>query len=202
MARILFKMGLTFGVCLNSACATKVFTFKTSGPAKIEVLNSSKLDEPGKPLGQTPLTVNVEQIRGKVVRISQPGKFPAFWVVSEAAGDTTEATIKLADDPSSSSGESAAAAGANRADGKASINRVLRLLLRSYQALSGKRFKAARELADQAAIIDPEIAAPHVIKGLSLFQEGKTAEAKTALEKARALDPEDKDIGELLKVIH
>lgn len=199
MARTLLRFALAFALCANAACATKVFVFKTSGPAKVDLLASGKLDDPGQPLGETPLTIEVERLQGKILRISQAGKLPAYWVVSEAAGDTTEATIKLADNPSSPS--TAASGGGERFDSKASTNRVLRLLLKSYQALSGKRFKAARELAEQAASIDPELAAPQVIMGLSLFKEGKSAEAKNALAKARALDPEDKDIDELMKVI-
>jgi tetratricopeptide (TPR) repeat protein len=200
MPRCLLRIALVLVVCTNAACATtKVFVFKTNGPAKVDLVATGKLDDPGQPLGQTPLTIDVEKLKGKVLRISQTGKLPAYWAVSEAAGDKTEATIKLAEDPSAA-GATAGASG-TRLDAKASTNRVLRLLLKSYQALSGKRFEAARELAGQAAAIDPELAAPQVILGLSLFKEGKAAEAKIALAKARALDPGDKDIDELMKII-
>ncbi len=151
------------------------------------VLSPSKLDEGGTLLGEAPVTVELDQIVGKVVRIEQPGKQSVYWIVTDAAGDQTEVSVSMFDDPGSSGG---------------SNNRVARLLMKSYQALSGKLYGPARELADQAATIDPELAAPHVIKGLSFYQEGNSAEARSAFMKAQALDPEDKDIDALLKMIH
>ena len=77
----------------------------------------------------------------------------------------------------------------------------MRLLLKSYQALSARNLGLAQELASRASTIDPEIAAPLVIKGIALMQAGDNTAAKAALSNARALDPEDKDIETLLKAL-
>lgn len=195
-------LGIVWAILLfpNLACATKVVNFRTTGPAKVSLLDSGKLDAPTDPIGDTPLTVEVDKIRGKVVKITQPGALPIYWVMADVAGDTTDANLAFIPDPSTAATASNST-GDNHVDAKATTNRVVRLLLKAYQALAGKRFDTARELAAQAAIISPEVAGPHVIEGLALFQEGKSAEAKTALLKAQALDPEDKGIDELLEVV-
>jgi tetratricopeptide (TPR) repeat protein len=196
MMRTLLKVVIGIMIFLNISCATKVVTFKTEGPAKVALLTSGKLNIAEDPLGETPITVDLDRLTGKVVKISQPGKSTVFWVVSEAAGEVTEANISLVDVVGGQ-----AASGGAQGETNSTKNSVLRLILKSYQALSGKRFDTARELADQAAAINPEIAAPHLLKGLAFFQEGKLDEARVALTKAQALDPEDKEIADLLTVV-
>lgn len=181
------------------ACATKVVNFKTNGPAKVSILESGKLDAPTNPIGETPLTIEVDKLRGKVVKITQPGAAPIYWTMADVAGDSIDANLSFIPDPTAA--PTSNGAGEGRVDTRATTNRIVRLLLRSYQALAGKRFDAARELAGQAAAINPEVSGPHVIEGLALFQLGRSDEAKTSLLKAKALDPEDKDIDELLEVV-
>ena len=193
---------ITFLFCIVcilsiSGCRTKTFTFKAGKGAKVSLVSPNKLDDDGTVLGETPISVELKKLVGKVIKISQNGKLPVYWFVTDTAGDNTEANIKLLDDPTAIGEKS----NDSKLDPKVAANRLLRLLMRSYQALSGKRFKDARELADQAGKIDPEIAAPLLIKGLAYYQEGNIAEAKAALAKAQALDPEDKDIGTLLKTV-
>jgi len=156
-------------------------------------VSASKLDEQGTELGETPLTLELDQIQGKVIKITENGKQPFFWMVAEAAGDSTEASIKMTNDGS------ARGVSESKGDSKASFNRVLRIIMKAYQALSNKRFKIARELADQASAIDPEIAAPHIIRGIAFFGEGNMSDAKAALSRAQALDPEDKDVDAILQ---
>ena len=192
-------VGVAFLVFPNLACVTRVVNFRTTGPGQVSVLESGKLDAPADPLGNTPLTVEVDKLAGKVVKITQPGAAPVYWVVSDLVAERTDANIAfVADGSASNNSDQDGAAGINS---KATANRVVRLLLKSYQSLASKRFNEAKELAKQAAAIDPQVAGPHVIEGLVYFQEGKTPEARTALLKAKVLDPEDKDIDELLEVI-
>lgn len=195
-------LGIVLSVLLfpNLACATKVVNFKTTGPGKVSLLDSGKLDAPTDPIGDTPITVEAEKLRGKVVKIAQPGSPPVYWIMSDASADTIDASFAPILDPSA-----AGAAGNSLPDGRVDVktttNRIVRLLLRSYQALAEGKYDVARELAAQAATISPEVAGPHVIDGLSLYKNGKFAEAKTALLKAKSLDPEDKDIDKLLEVV-
>lgn len=196
---------LAFAVLTTAGCATKTITFRSTSPAsgggkaKVVALSPGKLDEGGTLLGETPLTVEIEKLTGKVVRMEQPGKQSVYWIITDAAGDKVEANVTMLDDPAALASASATATG-ERPDPKATENRIGRLLLKSYQALSSKQFGPARELADQAATIKPELAAPHVIKGLSFYQEGNAGEARASFMKAQALDPEDKDLETLLKV--
>ena len=189
---------LVFWSFTTMSCVTKTFTFKSGSNSKVSLVSATKLDEDGTLLGETPVTVPLDKLTGKIVKISQKGKQPIYWVVTDAAGDKTEANIKLLDDLATAGGLGGSD---SRTDPKLKLNRVMRLLMRSYQALSGKRFKDARELAEQAGTIDPEIAAPQVIRGLAFYQEGNKSEARAALAKAQALDPEDKEIENLLKMV-
>jgi hypothetical protein len=199
MLRRALAFGSIFAIFSVAGCATKVITFKTGGRSKVSTVSPNNLGEDGTLLGETPLSIGVDKLQGKIVKITQPGKQPVYWIMSATSGDITEANINLLDDPSTTLGNAQDAAG--KVDAKASTNRILRLLMKAYQALSGRRFKAARELADQAAVIDPELAAPHIVRGLSFYQEGDAANATTALTKAQALDPEDKEIESLLKIV-
>ena len=122
----------------------------------------------------------LDKLQGKVVKITQAGKEPAYWFAAETAGAKTNATIKLHD-------AATAHAGDDHADAKVSANNlVFRLLMRAYKALSGRKFQAARELAGQAGTLDPRLAAPQLIKGLAFYQEGNVPEARAALAKAQA----------------
>ena len=188
------------------ACASATLTFETEGPAEVSLVTFDHLDGAGKSLGRTPLTVEVDKVSGKAIKITQPGKLPVYWVVADVAGKTNVARVKLLETPQSQNTEAEAKKEPEEAknplaDIKATTNRVMRLLLRAYQALSGRRYQLASELADKASTIDPEIAAPHVIKGIALMQQGDQEGAKASLTKAKALDPEDLDIDELLKVV-
>ena len=180
-------------------CATKTLTIKAAGAAKVNLVQPSRPDEDGLSLGETPVTLDLDRAEGRIIRVSQKGKLPVYWLVSDAVGDVTTAEIKLFDAPAAEKIDEKG--NAERGESRATHNRIMRLILRSYQALTGNRLGEAKQLADQAAAIDPQLAAPHVIKGLALYQEGKAEEARTELTKAQALDPEDKDIDTLINKV-
>ncbi len=183
----------------NWGCATKTLKIKTSGTAAVSLIQPSKPDDDGVSLGDTPVTLTLDRAVGRVIKVSQKGKVPVYWLVSDAVGDVTTAELKLVDEPVVEKGQDKN--NAERVDPRTTNNRIMRLILRSYQALTGNRLSEAKQLADQAAAIDPQIAAPHVIKGLAFYQEGKVEDARTELTKAQALDPEDKDIDTLIKKV-
>jgi hypothetical protein len=190
------------------SCATKTVTFAVVGTGKVTTVSPDNLDKEGQYLGETPLTIETDKIQGKIVKISQKGKIPAYWIMPDVSGQNLRATLALADEPKapaesllSEKSDKKSDSTQKTADSKATINRLMRLLLKSYQALAARNLGLAQELASRASTIDPEIAAPLVIKGIALMQSGDNAAAKAALSNARALDPEDKDIETLLKAL-
>ncbi len=133
-----------------------------------------------------PYTALSGKLSGKAIRITAVGKSPQYWFPPDDSSRRIE--VKVKNLPPCSNGEG------NR-------NRPMRLLLKAYQALTSKDYNLARELCLKAAQIDPTLAGPLIIQGLTYFQEGKRTEARVAFNKARALDPEDQEIVELLRMV-
>jgi tetratricopeptide (TPR) repeat protein len=195
MARKLVFQMLALGTV--SSCVTKTLSIKSPNKSRVSLVSPNNLEDEGTALGETPVTIEVKDLNEKFIKISQNGKQSVFLFVTDGAAENTEMTINLSESLAASDSNF----GNHTPETKTTLNRLLRLLMRSYQALSGQRFKEAIDLAHQAAQIDPEIAAPWVIKGLALYQEGKLPEARTALTKAQALDPEDRGLETLLKQV-
>ena len=199
---------LVFGLFFLLSCATKTVTFAVRGNGKVSLVSPDNLDKVGQFLGDTPLTVEVSKLQGKIVKISQNGKIPAYWIIPDISGQNLKATLALQDEPKSPPPQAVAEKtdgkaelASKQSDPKATINRLMRLILKSYKALASRNFSLAKDLADRASSIDPELAAPLVIKGIALMQSGDSTGAKAALSNAQALDPEDRDIETLLKAI-
>ncbi len=201
--RIFSGLVATLSMCLVLACTTPSVTFNTTGKAKVSAVGYNDLDEVGVLLGETPVTVALDKLVGKAIRVTQDGKQPLYWIVTDIAGDDVQLKMKLLDAPvkaelakGGQSGDSA-----KTADSKAATNRVVRLMLKAYQALSGRHFDLAGQLAAQAMAIDPELAGPQVIAGIAAMQLGDKVRARGALAKASALDPGDADISTLLRAV-
>lgn len=186
-----------FALGVGSCATTKTITVSASDKATVTAVPLASPDDKGDLLGETPVTVNLNQLDGKVVRLNAPGKLPLYWVVTDVAGDSTEAKFNLQENPlyRDKAGKSDAPI-----DRKTAMNRILRLLMQSYKALSAKDYALSKDLAKKAIDIDPELAAPLIIRGMALLKEGKVDEARAALSQAKALDPEDANIDQLLKV--
>lgn len=182
---------------LSPSCAHKSISFKTEkDKATVKAVPFDKLGTEGQVLGETPLTVSLDKVQGQVLRMEQPGRAPLHWVILNAAGDTNEVALDF--------GQVQREGGECRDTGetgvpKAQANRVMRMLLRAYQALSDKQSKIALELADQAITFEPTLAGPYIVKGLAQLQQGDKSAAKGSFTRARALDPEDRDLDTLLK---
>jgi hypothetical protein len=199
---------LVFGIFVLLSCANKTVTFAVRGNGKVSIVSPDNLDKVGQFLGDTPLTVEVSKLQGKIVKISQNGKIPAYWIMPDISGQNLKATLALQDEPKSPPPQALAEKpdgkpdlASKQSDPKATINRLMRLILKSYKALASRNLSLAKDLADRASSIDPELAAPLVIKGIALMQSGDSTGARAALSNAQALDPEDRDIETLLKAI-
>ena len=190
--------------CLFTSCATKLVTFKSDIPAKVSVSSFEAKGAQDEPLGDTPYSTELSKIDGRVVKLSADGKAPAYWFVYQATADNTEIVTKLPELGTWNNGDSSGSAVGQLSNKQASqsSNRILRLTLRSYQALASREFQVARELAEQVSTLNSTLAAPHVIRGLSFMQEGQMKEARAALQRAKTLDPDDADIDSIMKRLH
>jgi len=123
---------------------------------------------------------------GKAVRISAVGKASQYWFPPDDSARRIDVKIRQL-----------TACQTNERNS----NRPVRLIMKAYQALSAKDLRMAKDLAAKAAELDPALAAPFIITGLSFYQEGRRDLARGAFNKARALDPEDVEISELLRLV-
>ncbi len=66
--------------------------------------------------------------------------------------------------------------------------------------MSRGAFKEAKALADKAGELAPEAAVPLALTGVALAKLGDSSGAKAAILKARALDPSDTQVSQLLRL--
>lgn len=204
-------------IMATAGCATKKISLATTEKATVSLVNPMRLDEVGEVLGEAPVTIATNQVGGRIIRVSAPGKVTQYIMISDLLGVETKATLNLQDlpkekepaqqpqpqqqpqqpqpnpEPKKEPSESGKA-------GPKNLNLTHRLLLRAYQALSRQDYAMAQDLANKLAAVSPELAAPLIVKGLALMQEGRKDEARSVLTAAKALDPEDKDIDQLIEI--
>lgn len=188
--------GILLFFLLFTSCATQEVTFKSQDKALVSVHSIGDRKADAKSLGETPQTIKGEELYGKIVQISAPGRKTQQIIFANPQSPTTEFSVDLEEDSSGNSQQCEAS------DSKDKINRMMRLVVNSYKAISGKRFQAANELADQAVLIDPEISMPLVVKGMALHMMGRRDEARTSLEKALSLDPQNTEIAALMSALN
>lgn len=183
-ARWIHRLG-PLAIALSAmACQTQTVRFTSDVEAQVSLVDATDAGGRGERLGKTPLSVKVAKTRGKLVRIDAPGAAPQYWVFNETLGERLEARVSF-----------------GKAGPSANANESHRLLLQAYQAITTRDYSLARDLATRIAEISPEVAAPHILRGLIEMQEGNEGKAISYLKRAKALDPNDRDIDTLLERI-
>jgi hypothetical protein len=175
-----------------AACTQPEVEFNADEPVQVELRPLASPYEAGEVVGPTPQKVPLAKLEGKVVRLSGAGKESQYWLFSHGASSAT-VKVKL----------NAAAAAEDKSDKSAKsvdINVTSRLLMKACGALHATDYKLARELSTKVSEVAPTLAAPYVVVGLSYLQEGSKADAKAAFSKAKALDPSDQELEQLLKL--
>jgi tetratricopeptide (TPR) repeat protein len=222
-------LALCLRVC--TACASdQTVSFQTEGRGHVSVVDWDNLQGEGQALGDTPLTVKLDDLNGKVVRIGQDKKLPEYWVVScDGRREHLNAKLRLVDAPQQNDCSAQIAAAKQEwkdslpkdkdkdkdkdEDKKkenaaptvpsvplAALNKSHRLLLKAYEALMSNDLALARDLADKLANEVPDLASPFIIIGLSYLQAGDRQNARIAFSKASNLDPEDPSTRELMQL--
>lgn len=187
-ARSVFVLaGLAIGAC--SSAPPKV-TFTSEEPGTAKLLTLANLQAPGQELGNLPVSVPRDKLTGRAVQLAAKGRSPQYWIVNADPDSRLQFKVKFLPPLPTSDG------------GGANHNRPFRVLMKAYQSLSSNDWKMAREYAAKLVELDPALAAPYIIVGIAALEQGKADEARTALNKARVLDPEDSEIAELLKRVN
>lgn len=173
-------------------CASGSITLVSNEKAKVSVLEFEDSAGDGELIGETPLSVDVAKLENKLVKVWGDEFLPQYWIYSPIEDQKTEISLNLTrvetpEEPSPS-------------EVIQNLNRYFRMLIRSYKALSSKEWQLSRDLSKQLIREVPEVAAPHVITGLSFLSEGNLSQAKSSFLKAKNLDPSDKDIEELIEL--
>ncbi len=173
-------------ICVASCADKQTISFSSDEPlSKLAIVNLDSIESEAETLTNG-AKIRVSKLSGKAVKISSTGKSSFFWLLPKTKNGNTQIRIKKL--PSCETHEE------NR-------NRPIRFLLKAYQALYSNDFNTAIKMSETASSFDPLLAAPHIISGLSYLKQKKIPEAKTAFLKAQALDPEDKEIEVLLKMV-
>ncbi len=178
---------------LLSACSSSGLTISSS-PEGAEVTNLQ-----GELLGKTPITLSSDQT-AKIsdsgllnFKVAAPGYLPRL--VHADGGVAREISVAL---PKSE-------AGSFKSEFLRDFGRDMNKMLRAafvIQKLIGQRKidEAAREIETFKKEY-PSIAYGHVMSAHLALVQGKREEAKASMSRAQALDPEDGDISQSLKLI-
>ncbi len=173
-------------VALAGCGGGRTITFSSQEPGSVITVVPMENPEGSSPPSPNPFTTSSDKMAGKAIRISAVGKSSQYWFPPDDSARKIDVKIRQLTACSTQ---------------EKNNNRPVRLIMKAYQALSAKDLRMAKELASKAAELDPALAAPFIITGLSFYQEGRRDQARVAFNKARSLDPEDIEISELLRLV-
>jgi len=174
---------------IYSCASLSKVTFKSKDNVTIRAVDWGDLNGYGQNLGQTPLDVDLDSLKGKVLVLTAPNRHTQYWVVPYTTGQKLEATLKL--EEKQREGSSLAAF---------PVKTYSRLLMKAYEALQSKDYNLAMDLAGKMTSLAPDDPAPSIISGLAALQKGNKPKARLEFEKAKSLDPESAEITDLLNL--
>ncbi len=192
MRNLFFLICFTALSVSSFGCASKTLTLVSNEKANISLVDYDDQAGEGDLVGETPVAIEVDKLKRQYLRVWGEGLYPQFWVIKPLEDSKTEITLRMERKEESGQGDAA---------GKIQeMNRSFRMLMRAYKALTAKDLETSREISKQINQLQPDLAAPHIITGLSFLAEGNKSKARAAFLKAKNLDPEDRDIEELLRL--
>ncbi|MBC7659188.1 MAG: hypothetical protein H7249_05715 [Chitinophagaceae bacterium] len=188
------------------ACATPKLTLSSDHTAEVTSLNYSKgIPSKRTNLGKTPLTLDKKSVEGMILEIKAADSKAFDLYIPRTDGVENTINVELEKEAVISKTEAEKDGSSEKKpteiDHRQAINRIMRVLFKSTQALYENNTTAAIELANQAMSMDPNIASPHILRGLAELQSGRTQDAQGSFAKAKALDPENTDVDAFIKGI-
>jgi hypothetical protein len=188
------RLGCFFLLLLGSAlgCSTPTLTLVSNEKVNVSLVDFDDQTGEGDVLGETPLAIDVQKLKKQYIRVWGEGIQSQYWVVKPLTEGKNELTLRVERKEEKDDG-----------DEQAKIqeqNRAYRMLLRAYKALTAKDWESTREISKQMSQSQPDAAAPHLLTGLSFLAEGNAGKARASFLKAKNLDPEDRDIDELIRL--
>ena len=148
-------------------------------------------------VGELPQTVDLEQYDGQAIKVKfETDGSEQVWLITDLLGEET--TLNLI--PTSLSGnEGEDGSPVSKILTPRDVNSIMRVILRSYQALFENKFDLAISLSDQALQRASGLSAPHIVKGLALLQKGDKEKALVEFNLAKTSDPEDADLDKMIE---
>lgn len=174
------------------ACATPSLTLVSNEKVNISLVNYDDQGGEGDLIGETPIAIELPKLKKQYVRVWGEGVQSQYWIVKPLTDGKNEITLRVErrEEPDDSDEQARIQ----------ELNRSNRMLMRAYKALTAKDWESAREVSKQLSQVSPDASAPHVLTGLSYLAEGVPAKARASFLKAKNLDPDDRDIDELIKL--
>lgn len=184
-------------VLLWGCSASTVLTVVADSKTDMYLLDLKDLEGAGTLMGETPVEIEYDKVKGRAIRLERKNTDPQFWYFLDNDADAIRIETKLTAKPVS---ETNAAKADKSATGETDTNSntPYRLLMLSYVALSQNRLEDALQNSAQLEKIRPHIAAPHIIRGLTYLQQQNKTEALKSFEMAKSLDPSDASIDSLI----
>ncbi len=185
-------LGMIASLSLITACASPSLTLVSNEKVNVSLVNYDDQVGEGDLVGETPVTIDLGTLKKRYVRIWGEGIQSQYWIVKPMTDGKNEITVRVErrEEPDD-----------NDAQAKIQeLNRNNRALMRAYKALTAKDWDTAREIAKQLSQMSPDASAPHLLQGLSFLAEGQAGKARASFLKAKNLDPEDRDIDELIRL--
>lgn len=185
-----------------TSCQSGQLSLTAEEPVNVAVVDLIDSGSAGQDIGKTPLTLPLNDYIGKGLRFTKEGRQTQVWVIVPAGLDAMEAKIDL-----NNTGEQvpSAASASNLSTMPSAqlnnINRLMRMVMSSYQALSQKNYDLAKTLAQKAKSLYPQFASPLILEAMANIEQGKTSEATKLLEQAQILDSEDRNISLLIEAL-
>ena len=199
-----------FQMAMLNACKQRTVSVKTNINSTINLVDFKRPNAKGSVYGKTPKNIPISKLKGKFIRLTSKGHEPQNWVFTDLISRKIRLSTKLAkvDDKSDKNKdgsrqepeEDARLESQRKAQEIKSNNRLARMIMRSYVAFTNKKYRDSFELANQLGALYPNLAAPLIIKGLIFLKQNKKKIARISFLKAKNLDPEDKDIDQLIQL--
>jgi len=189
---------------LEWACVSPRIIVSTDKKASVSLVGFNDAASNGQILGDAPQSVDLAKLETKFLKVWGPGLVPQYWVFGNVIGRETKIALKMEELAAAKDDKKKKPDDEKKDDkkpegGSSDQNLSHRLLMQSYHALTIGDLELARNLANKLREINPNIASPHIVIGISYLEQGSKTDAASAFGIAKTLDPQDAEIDRLIE---